>query len=127
MATAVGIGGSVFTSDTFLGDARALSCGIGWTACILAITAIDANPSVVYFARTAVRFASVAFHAKQLNVGGHTGSTAREGHDVIIFQVHGASAALTNASVSGEDNLFGRFRDIPALRKTSGTHQEQRQ
>lgn len=127
MATAVGIGGSVFTSYTFLGDACALSGGIGWTARILAITAIDANPSVVYLARTAVRFASVAFHAKQLNIGGHAGSTAREGHDVIIFQVHGASAALANTSVSGEDNLLGRFRHIPALRETSGAHQEQRQ
>jgi hypothetical protein len=128
IATATGIGGSVFTSQSFLGGSGAWSGSIGgWWGRFLAITAVDANPLVVYLTSTTVRLAAVTFHAQQLNVGWNAGSAAGKGHDVIIFQVHGAATALTNATVSRENNFFGCFRDIPALRETTESNEEQRQ
>jgi len=54
----------------------------------------------VDFTIAAIGFASVAWLAKQLNIGFITTATTRVGHDVIVFKILSTATALAYASVS---------------------------
>jgi hypothetical protein len=117
VTTSAGIGCFVFAPRSFLSRSSTLPCRSGCLFCRATITAIGSNRPIVYFTGAAIRFAAVTGHAQQLNVRRFTASTTRKGSDMVVFEIGRTSAAITGSSVTGKDDFFGRFRNIPTLRK----------
>jgi hypothetical protein len=75
----------------------------------------------VDLAKAAVRLASVAGPAKQLNIRSIAAAPAGKRDDVIVFQIQGAAATPTLSAIPGINDFLGGRRYIPALRKTAET------
>lgn len=106
MATAIGIGGFVFTAGSFLRSACALGCRAGRRPFGLPLATIGAHYAIMYFASTTVRLASVTRLAEQLNIRSFARAAAGIRSNVIILQIKGAAATLTHASISREHQAF---------------------
>ena len=85
MTAAARIFGPVFTPRAFFSGSTALGSRGSDLFGGSCFATICPHPAVVYFAHTAVRFTSIAFLTKQLNVRHLIAASTRKGHDVVIF------------------------------------------
>jgi len=121
MATSSRIRCLISTPRTFLGCSYALLCSSAGTRLntfSLPITAINPYFTIVNLTITAIRFTSIAFLTKQLNIRSVTLTATGERNNVIIFQVNGTAATLADATIPRKYNLFRGFRNISTLTKT---------
>lgn len=124
MAAPVGVGGAVAASKSLLRGSGALlgKAGFRWGA--WGGTAIGSDFAVVDLAVAAVWFAAVALHAQELNVWRLAAAAAWEGGYVIVLEAERAPAAFASAAVSGINDFFGRFRNVPRLPKALNAQEQ---
>ncbi|MFN5761346.1 MAG: hypothetical protein ACK44U_04635 [Sphingobacteriales bacterium] len=72
----------------------------------------------MYLTITAIRFTSIAFLTKQLNIRSVTLTTTGERNNVIIFQVNGTAETLAFTTISSVYDFLGGLRNVPTLAKT---------